>query len=273
MVLTDRIAIVTGSGGPGCGRSVARRLAREGCCVVVSDINGDGAEETRRLIESDGGRVAVLHANVRVESEVAALIAFAEHTFGGLDIVVNNASAPFRPGRPMEHWAEIMEADLLGPIYAVLHARPAFARRGGGVIINFGSTSAVGHGYKHCPVPAYDVAKAGVMRLTTTLAGLRETERTRVNCIVPDWVATPEVKEYWDALSADERRARCVPAVLTSLDEIAQAVVDLITDDTLAGRVMVWWSGQQPGLIPVGDRGHAGLEPYGHVLVASSLEP
>src|ERR1051326_6031588 len=131
-------------------------------------------------------------------------------------------------------------------------------RRGGGVIINFGSTSAVGHGYKHCPVAAYDVAKAGVIRLTTTLAGLREKEGIRLNCIVPDWVATPEVKEYWDPLTPDERRERGAPAVLTSLEEIAQAVVDLITDESLAGRVMVWWSGEQPGLIPVGDAGHTG---------------
>jgi len=260
MVLNDKIAIVTGSGGPGCGRAVALRLAREGCSVVVSDINDAGGAETLRLIEAGGGRAALQHVNVRVASEVEALVAFAEQRFGGLDIVVNNASAPYRPGEPMEHWAEILEADLLGPMNAVLYARPALRRRGGGVIINFGSTSAVGHGYKHCPVPAYDVAKAAVMRLTTTLGGLREREGIRVNCIVPDWVATPEVKEYWDALTPVQRREQGVPAVLTSLDEIADAVVELITDERLAGRVMVWWSGERRGLIPVGDPGYVGLE-------------
>jgi NAD(P)-dependent dehydrogenase (short-subunit alcohol dehydrogenase family) len=260
MVLTDKVAIVTGSGGPGCGRAVARRLARDGCAVVVSDIKDTGAAETLRLIEADGGRAALQHANVRVESEVETLIAFAERTFGGLDIVVNNASAPYRPGEPMEHWTEILEADLLGPMNAVLYARPALRRRGGGVIINFGSTSAVGHGYKHCPVAAYDVAKAGVMRLTTALAVLQKSEGIRVNCIVPDWVATPEVKEYWDALTPEQRREQGVPAVLTSLDEIADAVVELITDERLAGRVMVSWSGKQRALIPVGDPGYARLE-------------
>ena len=272
MVLRDKVAIVTGSGGPGCGRAVARRLACEGCAVVVSDIDARGAEETLQLIEADGGRAALKLANVRVESDIEALIAFAEKTFGGLDILVNNASAPFRPGEPMQHWAEIIEADLIGPMNAVLHSIPAMRRRSGGVIINFGSTSAVGHGYKHCPVPAYDVAKAGVMRLTTTLAGLRETENIRVNCIVPDWVATPEVKEYWDPLTPERRRESGAPQVLTSLDEIAQAVVDLISDESLAGRVMVWWSGEQRGLIPAGDRGYVALDSYDHVLVASSME-
>jgi len=120
MVLNDKIAIVTGSGGPGCGRAVALRLAREGCSVVVSDINDAGGAETLRLIEAGGGRAALQHVNVRVASEVEALVAFAEQRFGGLDIVVNNASAPYRPGEPMEHWAEILEADLLGPMNAVL---------------------------------------------------------------------------------------------------------------------------------------------------------
>src|SRR5690242_584591 len=100
MVLSGKVAIVTGSGGPGCGRAVARRLAHEGCSVVVSDVNEAGAEETKRLIELDGGRVALQRADVRIERDIAALIGFAEQTFGGLDIVVNNASAPFRPAEP-----------------------------------------------------------------------------------------------------------------------------------------------------------------------------
>lgn len=260
MELTGKIAIVTGSGGPGCGRAVACRLAREGCSVVVSDIDDAGAVETLRLIETAGGRAALRHADVRLESDVRALVDFAQQTFGRLDIVVNNASAPFRPREPMDHWTEIIEADLLGPMNFLLHSRPAMRRTGGGVVINFGSTSAVGHGYKHCPVAAYDVAKAGVMRLTTALAALRESEGIRVNCIVPDWVATPEVKEYWDALPPEQRRQHGVPAVLTTLDEIAQAVVDLIADESLAGRVLVWWSGEPPGLIPAVDRGYTRLE-------------
>jgi len=98
------------------------------------------------------------------------------------------------------------------------------------------------------------------MRLTTTLGGLREREGIRVNCIVPDWVATPEVKEYWDALTPEQRREQGVPALLTSLAEIADAVVELIADERLAGRVMVWWSGERRGLIRVGDPGYVGLE-------------
>lgn len=96
--------------------------------------------------------------------------------------------------------------------------------------------------------------------MTTTLACLRESHSIRVNCIVPDWVATEEVQSYVDSLKPEERSPNGVPAVLTTLDEIAAAVLQLATDESLAGRVMVWWSGERAGLIPVGDVGYGCLE-------------
>jgi len=110
--------------------------------------------------------------------------------------------------------------------------------------------------------PAYDTAKAAVSRLTTTLAPRFESDRIRVNCIVPDWVATPEVKEYYDGLTPLERADPRIPPVLISLDEIAQAVVDLITDSALTGRVLVYWCGQEPALVAAADPGYGALEPY-----------
>ncbi len=189
-----------------------------------------------------------------------ALITFAEATFGGLDILVNNVSAPYRPSAPLEHWEETVRVDLLGPMWGIRHAIDAMRKCGGGAIVNIGSTSTLGHGRKHSGSPAYDVAKAGVIRLTTTLARLRDSDGIRVNCLVPDWIATPEVKSYWDLLTPEQRRDQGVPAVLTTLDEIADAVMRLITDDTLSGRVMVCWSGQPPGLIAAGDPGYVTLE-------------
>ena len=258
MELAGKVAVVTGAGGGGCGRAVARRMAREGAAVVVSDIDERGGRETAGLIEAAGGRAAFFRADVGVEAEIKALIAFAEETYGGLEVLVNGAG-PYWP-EPLGHWFESVQANLLGAMYGTFHSIEAMRRRGGGAIVNFGSTSAVGHGRKHSPSPAYDVAKAGVMRLTTTLAWLREKEKIRVNCIVPDWVATPEVKEYWDGLTPQHRKAHGVPDVLITLDQIAGDVVRLATDETLAGRVMIHWCGQPPRLIPVGDPGYSALE-------------
>ncbi len=259
MELSGRVAIVTGAGGGGSGRAIARRLARGGASVVVSDIDERGGRETLRRIEAEGGRAAFFRADVGVEREVRALITFAEKTYGGLDILVNNAG-PYYPQGPLEHWFETLQANLLGTMYGTLHAIEAMRRRGGGAIVNFGSTSSLGYGRKHSQSPAYDAAKAGVMRLTTTLAWLREQEGIRVNCLVPDWVATEELKSYVDALTPQQRKEQKVPDVLITLDEIGDAVVQLATNEDLTGRVMVCWSGQPPRLIPLGDPGYAALE-------------
>jgi len=259
MELRNKVAIVTGSGGGGSGRAEACRFAREGCLVVVSDIDEAGGLQTLNLIEAAGGMAAFFRADVAVESEVKGLIGFAEARFGGVDIIVNNASGPgYHPEVPLEYWFETVQIDLLGAMYGTRFGIDAMRRRGGGAIVNIGSTSALPHA--NSKAPCYDVAKAGVMRLTTGLGWLKEQEGIRVNCLVPDWVATPEVKSYFDSLTSEQRKRGKVPDVLTTLEEVANAVVELVTNDNLAGRVMVLWSGKPGGLIPVDDPGYARLE-------------
>jgi len=257
MELIGKVAVVTGSGGLGSGRAEACRLAAEGCRVVVSDIKEAGGAETVRMIDAAGGTARFRRCDVRARDQVRALVAFAEIEFGGLDILINNASAPWRPGAPMDQWYEPLQADLVGTMYGVESAIEAMRRRGGGAIVNVSSTSALGYGPHRSTSTACDIAKVGVLRLTTGLAVLREQANIRVNCLVPDWVAHPEVKRYYEALAPEER-----PPRLTDLSEIAQAVVRLVTDDSLAGRVLVVWSGRPCGLISKEDRGYEALEPY-----------
>ncbi|HTM55458.1 MAG TPA: SDR family NAD(P)-dependent oxidoreductase [Pirellulales bacterium] len=260
MNIHGKVAIVTGSGGLGSGRAEACRLAREGAAVVVTDINELGGRETVRMIQAEGGRADFCHADMSIDADVRALVDFAVHTFGGVDILVNNASAPYRPAQPLDWWFEPVLVDLLGPMSAIRDVIPIMRARGEGAIVNIGSTSAIGHGRKHSGSPAYDVAKAAVMRLTTTLAWLHEKMNIRVNCFVPDWVAVPEVLEYWNSLTPEQRRRQDVPEVLTTLDEVCDAVVELLTNEQLAGRVMVWWNGQPRRLVAAGDVGYQSLE-------------
>jgi 3-oxoacyl-[acyl-carrier protein] reductase len=259
MKVRGKVAVITGAGGGGQGRAVARRLARDEASVKVSDISERGGRETVRLIEEQRGRAAFFRADVGVESEVRELLAFAERTLGGVDILINNAG-PYFHGAPFAKWMETIQANLMGTVYGTLHGIEAMRRRGGGAIVNFGSTSAVGHGFKHSSSPPYDIAKAGIARLTTTLAWLGEKEKIRVNCIVPDWVDTDEVRGYVESLTPKQCEEEGVPLPLTPLDDIADAVMDLIGNEDLAGRVLVWWTGQKRGLIPVGDLGYARLE-------------
>ena len=259
MNLHEKVVIVTGAGGGGCGRAISRRLGREGCRVVVSDLDEAGAQETVRQIQNDGGRAVYVRCDVAREADLRALFEAAEQDFGGVDVVVNNAG-PHLGGGPLDHWQETIETTLLGVMRGTLLGIEALRRRGGGAIVNFGSTSALGHGRKHSPWPAYDIAKAGVMRLTTTLGWLGPKENIRVNCIVPAWVGTKEVSEYVASATPAERAARGAPKTLITLDQIADAIVWLITDESLAGRLLVYWNDEPPRLIAAEDIGYAAAE-------------
>jgi NAD(P)-dependent dehydrogenase (short-subunit alcohol dehydrogenase family) len=134
-------------------------------------------------------------------------------------------------------------------------------RRGhGGAIVNIASISALWHGRKSLGgIPGYDVAKAGMIRMTTRLASLAKTDDIRVNCLAPGWIATDEVRRYWESLTPEERTARSVPSRLLTTDQISEAVIKLAEDRSLAGRVLVWWSENAPHLIGWGDRGYRDL--------------
>jgi NAD(P)-dependent dehydrogenase (short-subunit alcohol dehydrogenase family) len=257
----DSVTLVTGSGGTGCGRAIAQRFAKDGAAVVVSDINEQGGNETVQLIHAAGGNASFFRADVRDEHPVRDLIAFAEHTYGRVTTLVNNASGPFRPDEPPEYWADTVQTEFLGPLHAIHYAIQAMRRSGGGAIVNISSISALWHGRRFpTRAPAYDAAKDGILRLTTTLQFLATTDNIRVNCLAPGWIATDGPRQYWESLTPAERIERGVPSKLLSADDIANAVTRLATDRTLAGRVLVWWSEDPPRLIKWGDRGYRDTE-------------
>jgi NAD(P)-dependent dehydrogenase (short-subunit alcohol dehydrogenase family) len=187
------------------------------------------------------------------------LVSFAEATFGRVSVLVNNASAP-RGDEGLDTWMDPIETDLLGAIYATRWAVEAMRRSHGGAIVNIASISALWHGRKTTGgIPGYDVAKAGMIRMTTRLTSLAETDAIRVNCLAPGWIATDEVRKCWESLTPQERTARGVPSRLLTTDQISEAVVRLAEDTSLAGRVLVWWSEDSPRLIEWGDRGYRDL--------------
>jgi NAD(P)-dependent dehydrogenase (short-subunit alcohol dehydrogenase family) len=262
-LVPDRTVIVTGSGGTGCGRAIALRFASAGAAVVVSDINQAGGAETVRLIENSGGRASFLAADVRDERQMRDLVEFGEKAFGPLAAFVNNASGPlFRPDRPLDGWTDTVATELLGTMNGTRCAVEAMRRSGGGAIVNIASASALGHGRETRGAPAYDAAKAGIIRLTTSLAWLAA-DRIRVNCLAPGWIATDGPRSYWESLTAEERVKRGVPSRLLAIAAVANVVLRIATDPELAGRVLVWSSEEdRPRLIRWADEGYRQAE-YG----------
>ncbi|HEV8602784.1 MAG TPA: SDR family NAD(P)-dependent oxidoreductase [Gaiellaceae bacterium] len=248
--LGGKVAIVTGAGGGGTGRAIALRLAHEGATVVVNDIDEAGGAETVRRIQAVRGQAALAVKDVTREQEVEELIALAEGTFGGLDVLVNNAGGtpePHFPDAMTEHWSRTLDLNLRGPMLAIERALPAMRKRGGGAIVTISSVA--GLGYAPHASPEYSAAKAGLIRLTATLAPLKERANVRVTCVVPNWIGTEEVLAEIAAMTPEERAE--VPETLTAPEEIADLVVELIENEGLAGRVVVWWTTKAPELIPV----------------------
>ena len=201
MDVRGKTVIVTGAGANGSGRAISRRFASAGALVVVSDIYAAGGQETVRQIDGAGGRSVFCPADVRDEQQVRNLIAFAERTFGGLSVFVNNASGPdIRPDEPLEHWTDNFPTDVFGTMYGTRLAIDALRRSGGGAVVNMTSITGLWHGRLN-PVPGYDLAKAAVIRLTTMLAWLGEKENIRVNCLAPGWIASEQVRAFWDPLT------------------------------------------------------------------------
>jgi 3-oxoacyl-[acyl-carrier protein] reductase len=217
--------------------------------VVVADVDSELGEGTAESIRAEGGTAIFVHADVTSDEDVRAMLAAAEESFGGLDILVNNAGgpeAPPYPDAPPEEWTRVLELNLRSVMLATQLAVQAMRKRGGGAVVNISSVAGLGflpHG-----VPAYAAAKAGVVRLTAALAPLRDHARIRINCICPDWVDTPASRRTREHMTPEEIAA--MPPILAA-EEVADAAVELIEDETLAGRVVVLRGGEVPRLIPL----------------------
>jgi NAD(P)-dependent dehydrogenase (short-subunit alcohol dehydrogenase family) len=235
--MDGKVAVVTGAAA-GIGRAIATALAGEGAAVVVADVDPEGGERAAREL---GGRF--VRANVLSDDDLRDLIAGAD----GLAILANNAGGapePHYPQAPIDHWTRTLELNLRSVMVATQLALEAMTD--GGVIVNVASMA--GYGLFPHRAPEYAAAKAAIMRFTGALSPLAEERGVRVNCICPDWVDTPAVGRSLAAMS-DEERVR-VPELVPA-KEIASLVLDLIRDDTLAGRVMIRPADGPPELMPV----------------------
>jgi NAD(P)-dependent dehydrogenase (short-subunit alcohol dehydrogenase family) len=187
------------------------------------------------------------------DADVRAMVDFAVTTFGGLEIAVNNAGIVVDPAFPdtePDAWMRVLDVNLRGSMLGTYYAIDAMRERGGGAIVNVASLAGVGLG-SH-PAPDYAATKAGVVRFSAALAPLRETLGVRVNCICPDWVDTPMSRRSRARMTPEEE-AVAVPARILPPEEIADAAVELVHDDALAGRVMACWCGRPRSLFPVPD--------------------
>lgn len=185
--LDGKVAIVTGAGGRGnsIGRAYGLGLASAGAAVVVADINGDGARAVADEINAAGGRAVGVRVDVTDPDSARAMADAATSTFGGVDILVNNAALMAELGTlhvadiALEEWNRILAVNLSGALVCAQAVIPSMRARGGGRIVNQTSGGAF-------PATSiYGIGKLALVGLTTTLAKQLGKEGINVNAIAP----------------------------------------------------------------------------------------
>ena len=247
-----KVAIITGAGS-GIGRATALALAQEGAPIVVADLNEGSGHETVRLVEDAGGKAAFVHVDVTKRDDLERMVSFAEQSFGGVDIFHNNAGIgtpqPRFPAAALDLWERTLTVDLWAVIAAVQAIVPAMRRGGGGVIVNTASLAGL---IAHLPDPVYSAAKHGVVGLSRSLTFLKDEANIRVNCICPGVVDTPMVRGMPGSMTDAELKAReayvnTMPLIRP--EEIAEAVLEFVRDDTLVGQAMAITHGPRRRII------------------------
>lgn len=190
-----KTAIVTGSTS-GIGLAIARKLAAEGCRVVVNSF-GDTPEDravAEAIAREHGVPALYVQADMSKPAECRALVARAADEFGSVDILVNNAGiqhvAPVEEF-PTEKWDAIIAINLTSAFHTTAAAIPLMKKAGGGRIVNIASA----HGLVASPFKAaYVAAKHGIMGLTKTVALEVAHSAITCNAVCPGYVLTPLVE-------------------------------------------------------------------------------
>lgn len=187
-----KVAIVTG-GGSGIGKEVAIRLVQEGANVVIGGRDENKLQKAAHEIDPTGEKVRYFAGDIADPKTAKNLVKVASETFGGVDILINNAGV-FNPKSFLDitetEYDWFLDTILKGKFFMAQAAAKAMQQRGGGAIVQTGSLWAL-QAVKATPSSAYSAANAGVHALTHNLAIELAESNIRINTVAPGVVETP----------------------------------------------------------------------------------
>ena len=237
--LSGKTAIITG-GGSGIGKSIAQELARTGANVTICGRRREPLEKTLEEIKKMGSKGLAIQVDVAKKSEVETLVNQTVETFGGLEILVNNAGVIVRAEAEVlleEDWDYHFAINLKGAFLCSQAAFPYLAKKGG-KIINMASVQGI------IPIPgraAYIASKAGLIGLTKDLAGEWAKYKINVNAIAPGWHVTEMTSSYLAKKEVQDMLMERIPLKrFGTTQEVAYVAVFLASDyaDYITGQTI-----------------------------------
>jgi len=232
MNFEGKVALVTGASRR-IGAAVAAALGERGAAVVVNYFSGKGrAEGIVGQIEAAGGRAIAHGADVRDRGAVREMVARAAETFGGLDILINNARQ-IHPRKPFleTDWEEDMctqmDVHLGGAFHCCQEAIPHMLKRGGGAILNMLSTA---YRTANADLHAYGPAKAALRNFTMNLAIEQGPLGIRVNSVSPGHTVTKEFPSRRPQTVLDALHQSAALRRIAAPEEVAEAAIFLCSD-------------------------------------------
>ena len=225
--IKDLTVLVTGAAS-GMGRATARVFAAEGAKVAVTDISAEATQAVADGIATAGGTARAWTLDVADRDSIKTVVNDVASTFGGLDIVINNAGISVRAAIDDdgydEAWAKGLAVMLTAHQRIIRAALPHLRRSKSPRIVNIASTEALGATALHSP---YSAAKAGVVGLTRSLAVELGRDGITVNCICPGPIATGMTARISDEHKAIYARRRTALGRYGAPEEVAHMTLSL----------------------------------------------
>jgi 3-oxoacyl-[acyl-carrier protein] reductase len=235
-----KVVIITGAGA-GVGREYARGFAAEGASVVVADRDGAAAEQVVEELTASGARALAVKMDITDEGAANAMALAASRTFGGIDVLVNNAGVHLDEGTPpfsradLPRWRHVIDVNVFGALNCAAACLDAMHARGGGVILNQSSSGAW-----RCE-EAYDISKLALNAITAVLGHKLADSGIRVVGVAPGLINTPAAMA-----SFDDDRIRAVIARqqvkdVLGMHDLTSSVLFLCSDEArfIAGTTVV----------------------------------
>jgi 3-oxoacyl-[acyl-carrier protein] reductase len=227
--LANKVAVVTGAGGQtGYGKGIVLNLAKEGCHIVIVDVDIEGALKTVAEVKNLGARALAVKTDISKQAEVDAMVGKAIAEFSRIDILINNAAIGL-PSKPFlelsqEEISRVIGVNLFGTMNTIRAIAPHMIKQKYGKIINFS-------GGQGLPGDAsYGASKAAIISFTNTVAKEFASSGVVVNCFTPGPAETGLSQgriphTIWENLGKRSPMGR-----LCSPDDVGRAIAFLVSD-------------------------------------------